>query len=428
MDARHKNPLRAPRSEFAVCCWIPLYPLRLEEARRPELAARPAALLAPDVVRRVWQVSALARRGGVRSGMTVSQAIGLCPTLRLCEPDPVHYEECFAALVTALGAVSPVVEPMELGRVFVGTDGLDGLYGGPEKIIEAIERGTRSAECGTWLSSEFRAPSSALRAGWGRGKFVSWTAASRAKSGRAVIVHPGDEQRFLAAQPLAVLPLIPDHHRLLRRLGLRTLGDLAALPEDAIAAQLGSEGRRLWHLAAGSTMEPVIGRHAPEPVSATLSFYSAVGDRALLARALDKLIERALRSPARVGWRVQRARLVARLEQGGSWSTAVTLREPSAERAAIAAPLNTRWDLAPPTGAVERLTVEFTAFAPGTTALQLFQRDAAAAARAGRRRALRSAVREILLRLRRPMLYRVIPLEPESRIPERRYALIDYEP
>ena len=413
MDARHKNPLRAPRSEFAVCCWIPLYPLRLEEARRPELAARPAALLAPDVVRRVWQVSALARRTGVRPGMTVSQAIGLCPTLRLCEPDPVHYEECFAALVTALGAVSPVVEPAELGRAFVGTDGLEGLYGGPEKIVEAIE---------------LRAPSSALRLGWGRGKFVSWTAASRAKSGQAVIVNPGDERRFLAAQPLSVLPLIPDHHRLLRRLGLRTLGDLAALPEDAVAAQLGSEGRRLWHLAAGSTMEPVIGRPAPEPVSATLSFYSAVGDRALLARALDKLIERALRSPARVGWRVQRARLVARLEQGGSWSTAVTLREPSAEREVIAAPLNTRWDLAPPTGAVERLTVEFTAFAPGTTALQLFQRDAAAAARAGRRRALRSAVREILLRLRRPMLYRVIPLEPESRIPERRYALIDYEP
>ena len=105
----------------------------------------------------------------------------------------------------------------------------------------------------------------------------------------------------------------------------------------------------------------------------------------------------------------------------------MTLRDPTARREGIAAPLLARWDAAPPAGAVERLTVEFTALVPGTTELQLFARDADAAARAGRRRALRAAVREILLKLRRPMLYRVIELEPWSRIPERRYALIDFE-
>jgi len=80
--------------------------------------------------------------------MTVSQAIGLCPALKLCEPDPVHYDERFSQLVAALGTVSPVVEPVELGRAFVGTDGLEGLYGGPEEIVEAIQM--RSAECGVW--------------------------------------------------------------------------------------------------------------------------------------------------------------------------------------------------------------------------------------------------------------------------------------
>jgi DNA polymerase-4/protein ImuB len=162
-------------------------------------------------------------------------------------------------------------------------------------------------------------------------------------------------------------------------------------------------------------------------VAAQLTFYSPVADRALLARALDRLLDRALASPRRVGWRVQTARLAAALEHGGSWTTAVTLRDPTARREGIAAPLLARWDAAPPAGAVERLTVEFTALVPGTTELQLFARDADAAARAGRRRALRAAVREILLRLRRPMLYRVIELEPWSRIPERRYALIDLD-
>jgi nucleotidyltransferase/DNA polymerase involved in DNA repair len=119
--------------------------LRLEAARRPELASRPAALLAPDTTRRLWQVSTLARREGVRPGMTVSQAIGLCPTLRLCEPDPLHYDDRFAELLAALERVSPVIEPVELGRVFVGTDGLEGLYGGPEKIVDVIERGARDS-------------------------------------------------------------------------------------------------------------------------------------------------------------------------------------------------------------------------------------------------------------------------------------------
>ena len=91
-------------------------------------------------------------------------------------------------------------------------------------------------------------------------------AATRAHPGEVVIVRPGEEGTFLAAQPLAALPIDPDTHRRLRQLGLRTLGQLAALPEDAVAAQFGDPGRRLWRLAAGRTVEPVTGRPAPEPV------------------------------------------------------------------------------------------------------------------------------------------------------------------
>jgi DNA polymerase-4 len=67
--------------------------------------------------------------------MTVSQAIGLCPTLVLVEPDPVYYDEQFTGLVAALGNVSPVVEPVELGRVFIGVDGLERLIGSPERQL-----------------------------------------------------------------------------------------------------------------------------------------------------------------------------------------------------------------------------------------------------------------------------------------------------
>ncbi|HXL08363.1 MAG TPA: hypothetical protein VN964_15685 [Gemmatimonadales bacterium] len=420
-------------SDGAACCWIPLFPLRCETARQPELATLPVALVGPDDTRRVWQLSPLARRAGVKPGMTVSQAIGLCPALKLCEPDPVHYDAQFSRLLAALGQVSPVIEPAELGRAYVGTDGLEGLYGAPEKIVEAIKCGMRNAECGTaqespLACSAFPLPRSAFRVGWGIGKFVSWVAATRAKPGEAVIVPVGGEAKFLASQPLAALPLDTDTHRRLRQLGIRTLGALAALPEEAIVSQFGRAGRRLWLLAAGLIAERVVGRVAPEPIVAALAFFSAVGERELLVHALDRLIERALRDPRRSGWRVQVVRARAELEHGASWLVEATLKDPSADRERIAAPLKTQLERSPPAGAVERLVVEFTAFAPGTAELQLFARDAQAAARAGRRRALRSAAQEIRLRLKRSLLYHVIEVQPWSRLPERRYALIDYEP
>src|SRR3989454_4194040 len=131
---------RRPTSSLAACVWIPLFSLRCEEARHEGLATYPTALLAPDTTRKLWQVSSLARHAGVKPGMTVSQAIGLCSSLRLIEPDPVHYDERFANLLSALSEVSPVVEPGELGFVYLGTDGLEGVYGSRGKIIEALKK------------------------------------------------------------------------------------------------------------------------------------------------------------------------------------------------------------------------------------------------------------------------------------------------
>src|SRR5947209_16157864 len=170
-------------SASAACCWIPLFALRCEAARRSEPGSppQPGALLSPEDPRRLWQVSPLARHAGVKPGMMVSQAIGLCAALKLYEPDPVHYDEQFARLLAALAHVSPVVEPAELGLAYVGTDGLQGLYGGPERQVEFVIR-VLNAECGM-RSAEFdvrpsmphaalNTPHSALRTphfrvGWG---------------------------------------------------------------------------------------------------------------------------------------------------------------------------------------------------------------------------------------------------------------------
>jgi hypothetical protein len=370
--------------------------------------------------------------------MTVNQAVGLCPSIKLCEPDPVHYDEQFSKLLLALSDVSPVIEPEELGRAFVGVDGLEKLYGPVQHQVEAIKRaligpGGRAAERG---SATFR-PSAVppfrpgwegvARLGWGNGKFAAWVAATKAKPGEATIVADAERTDFLAAQPIAVLPIDASTHRRLRQLDITRLGDLARLPQVAVVSQFGREGRRLWSLARGTTIDPVIGRATPEPIVADIDFPTAATDRTTLHNALGLLVERALRHPKRTGWRVLQVRARARQENGASWITCITLKDPSAEPDRITAPLATRMDQVPITGAVESLAVEFTDFVRGTDELQLFARDAASSARAGRQQALRRAVREIKAKFN-ASLYHVIAVHPHSRIPERRYALIDYEP
>lgn len=411
-------------SDHAVCVWVPLFALCCEELRRSELVSCPAALLSTADPHRLWQVSRAARRAGVRPHMTVSQAVGLCSNIKLCEPDPVYYDEQFSQLIVSLGDVSPVIEPTELGRVFVGVDGLGQLYGPAERQVEVIRRamGNGKRPHRPQLNWERVA-----RLGWGRGKFAAWVAATKAKPGEATVVADQDRTAFLATQPIGALPVDADTHRRLRQLGITTVGALAQLPEVAIVSQFGNEGRRLWLWAHGTFSDPVTGQETPEPIVAELEFPTPVIDRAALRHAIETLMEKALRHPRRTGWRVLQVRVRAQQEHGTSWSTCVILKNPSAQRDDIIAPIVARLDQAPPTGAVITLNVAFTDFVRGTDELQLFARDAASSARAGRRRALRKAVREIRSRFG-TSLYHVIEVQPRSRILERRYALVDYEP
>src|SRR2546423_14040412 len=86
----------------------------------------------------------------------------------------------------------------------------------------------------------------------------------------------------------------------------------------------------------------VVGREAPEPIVAALAFFSPVVDRAMLAHALDRLIERALQHPRRIGWRGEGVRGRAEVGPGGSWVIAAAPKDPTARPGRLAAPPRTR--------------------------------------------------------------------------------------
>ena len=428
-EARPSTSPSLPGSRQALCLWLPTFELRLELVRAPELDATSVALLSPGegTRRTLWQVSERGAEAGVRPGQLISQAISLCPSLTLLEPDPAHYDAAQEEMMEALLALSPVVEPAGRGRVFVGTDGLERLHGPPARQVVLTLQA---------LSRLFPDPLvAATRVGHASGKFGAWVAAARARPGQPVLVPDRRLPSFLARCPVSVLPVDPLMVQRLERLGITTLKKLITLPEPALMGQFGPEGRKALQWAQGRRIDSVRPLHRPRPIRVSLDFPTPAGRIEAIHGALDRLLEKALARPARRGRSVHGVRLRAHLEGGGSWSMEVILREPMARKSAIAFPLRARMSLSPPTRAVEQLTVEFFQFGPASSQTGFFDRSEEGGRESGGMElseatlpaSLREAVKELKLKLGHSPLYRVVEVDPWSRIPERRHALLNFD-
>jgi len=354
--------------------------------------------------------------------------VSLCTSLTLLEPDPAHYDAAVDTMLEVLTDLTPVVEPAGRGRVFLGMDGLGRLFGSPARQIDRA------------LGSLFRVFPAPLvastRAGMAPGKFGAWVAAASARSGQPVVVTEEQLPNFFARCPVGALPVDPLVIQRLERLGISTLAELRRFPEPALIAQFGEDGKNALAWSTARRIDPVHPWRRPDPIRVSLEFPNPVGLVETLHGALDRLVERALTRPARRGRSVAGVRMGAHLEGGGSWFVETILREPTSLRERIAAPLRAKMAIYPPPKAVETLLLELTDF--GTPSMQtgLFDRKS----RTGRDVSghdfnqgevparLRDAIKELKLRLGHSPLYRVVEVDPWSRIPERRHALLSFDP
>jgi DNA polymerase-4/protein ImuB len=262
----------------------------------------------------------------------------------------------------------------------------------------------------------------AVRVGVADGKFAAYVAAIRMKSEECRIQNRGAE--FLADLSIEDLPVSAEMRRRLRRFGLRTLGDLARLPKGPVAAQFGVEGARVWELAHGIDRSPIAPYRPPRKVTERLAFPSPVDTSEALVAAVRTLLLRAQHRPEARGRAARSLRLVVHLENGHAWERSITFREPvgSAERMLLA--LKPKIEAGG--GEAPFTEVELTLLGLcGESALQgnLFTSE-----RSRQLDRVAEAARQLKARYGRPILAKVVEVEPWSRIPERRFALIDYDP
>jgi len=228
-------------SAFA-CVVVPYFLAAAVERVEPGLRERPLIVVTGTApATRVVEVNAPARVLGVYPPMTEAEARARCPELtsRTCA-DEVAAAACHALLDAAL-AVSPRIEDAGPGVVHVDASGLEKLIG------DATAVGRR-------LVREARAVGFTVTVGLAESRAAARVAA---RLGRAVtVIDAGREREMLAGASVALLELDAETAATLARWGVRTLGELAALPRDGLVARLGATGLRLHDLACGLDREP----------------------------------------------------------------------------------------------------------------------------------------------------------------------------
>jgi protein ImuB len=395
--------------DMVVCVLIPRLALIAALEGRHLLMGEPVAL-APEAGRRqvVGEVSPAAEAFGVVIGMRVGEALARCPELRLVPPDPDGVRTLWRRTLDRLERIGAACESDRAGEAFFDADGLRGIHGGVDGVLEATRQ----------------AVGRAARIGCGPGRFSAYAAALRARPRRApVSVSAGAVRAFLAPLPVGLLRSRAGLEELpvvLEQLGIGTLGRLAELPRSAVAERFGHPGLLAQDLASG-TDTPLEPRRPPEPVVERLELPEAASGQQL-ERALELLVARVLSRPERRGRTLRSLALAARFVEGGTWRTRVTLRQASCDAARLRIVLGPKLGELP--APAESIGLEVEAWGPPAHDQARLVEDRSPVA--VRRARIAEAVGQVRQAAGADAALRVLEIDPESRLPERRAALAPY--
>jgi DNA polymerase-4 len=200
----------------------------VEIRKRPELRNRPVVV--GGVTRGVVAAASYAaRRYGVRSAMSMSHALRLCPHAVVLPPDRQAYSEASAAVMAILRSVTPSVEPLSLDEAFLDVSGAYRLLGRPAEIAAAIRAQVLAEQqltCSVGVAST---------------KFVAKLASARCKPDGMLVVPAERTLEFLHPLPVTVLWGVGARTaEPLRRLGIRTVSDLADTPVETLRRAVGA--------------------------------------------------------------------------------------------------------------------------------------------------------------------------------------------
>jgi DNA polymerase-4 len=286
----------------------------VEQRDRPELRGRPVIVGGVGNRGVVSAASYEARRYGVRSAMPTATARRLCPQGIFLPVRMPHYATVARQIREILLAVTPLVEPLSLDEAFLDVRGHERLLGPAPEIARQIKDRIRS---GTGLTASV---------GVAPNKFLAKLASDHGKPDGLVVVPPDGVAEFLAPLPVGRLWGVgAKGEKRLHALGVRTIGQLAALPERVLADHFGKTGRHLWELAHGRDERAVTPDREAKSISTETTFPEDVGDRAALRTWLLDLVDELAGRLRKEGVRARTVELKLRSSDFRTWTRSLSL-------------------------------------------------------------------------------------------------------
>lgn len=376
-----------------------------------------------DAAGKVRAAALRASQAGVRVGMRLRQAQALYPEAEVHPFDPQPFRQTVGELTGTLARFSDGVE-VAPGFWQPGQRKRRAQPLHPSAAVIYVDLGRlRDEKTYTALAEQMV---TALKAGCqiepsvglATGKFTAAVAARLTAPARVQIVTAGSEAAYLEGLPVTLLPLDKETQRRLALLGVATLGQVAALPPGALAAQFGQVGRLLYRLARGEDDRPVQ-RLVVEPVEhLTLRLHGPLADRCALETAVRDLADDLAGRLAVRGFTARTLALSLHLEHGSLWHDEVVLRQPSGDAGRLGRALTRMLGGA----ALHEGVVSVEVRAERLEAVQWRQLDLFGDQVAAQDR-LHTLLESLALRFGDAPFCRVEVADPEHRLPEQRFHI-----
>lgn len=254
----------------------------VEQRDRPELRGRPVVVGGkPDRRGVVAAASYEARKFGLHSGMPLTTAYRLCPQATFIEGDFRKYREASQKFMAILADFSPFIEPMGIDEAYLDVTGFESLYGTLRQMAARIKARVKE-EVGLVVS-----------VGIAANRLVAKVASDQSKPDGLLEIAPGEEAGFLAPLPVADLPGVGKKTGdVLRRLAIKTIGQLAAVPPDTLKHYFGSTGESLQRHARGMGSDRLYPPAEAKSISRETTFDRDTRDPALIKASLSYLAQK----------------------------------------------------------------------------------------------------------------------------------------
>jgi DNA polymerase IV len=285
---------------------------------RPDLRGRPVVVGGLGARGVVLSATYEARAFGVKSAMPVGRARRLCPQAVFIPPRHRLYGEVSREVMAIFRAVTPEVEPLSLDEAFLDVSGAKRRLGSPRAIAELIRRQVREQQSIT------------CSVGVAPVKFVAKIASARCKPDGLLVVQGNGLLDFLHPLPVSALWGVGDRaEEVLTRLGLRTVGDIAHVPEATLRRELGVAGAHLHALAWGRDDRPVTPGREEKSVGAEETFPADVDDPEVIKKELLRLSGRTAQALRAAGCVARTVTVKLRLASFKTITRSRTLAEPT---------------------------------------------------------------------------------------------------